>query len=316
MFLCAAEWIWDLSLASLLFLLDKNLNMQNTYFPIHLKKKKTKCPNLWLVYSGMNCSSSVLRLNVMTVNSSEFGIFLDSCRENWACAVNLLCILLLFTYYSDLVSWIKLRRISNSSYSDLILLSNTQLRVYICCQYKQDLIQIKRQRGRNSSSAVASSITQTGIKWWLCDSKESLFKTRRMLRLTEEKRGISSIQLGSDQNTTASPAAAENSSDRGRGHRKVLQFKTHRANILSSNMLSNCHFPLLGRHCLKCSSYPKFWRASRDSFKSVFIQCSHVRVDFFLCHCSPLWSLNMTERDGGQNPQLPLWHLPPAAAQL
>lgn len=79
----------------------------------------------------------------MTVNSSEFQIFLDSCRENGASAVNLLCDLLLFTYYSDLVSWIKLRGISNSSYSDLILLSNIQLCVYICCQYKQDFIQIK-----------------------------------------------------------------------------------------------------------------------------------------------------------------------------
>ncbi len=39
---------------------------------------------------------------------------------------------------------------------------------------------------------------QTSINRWLCDSAES-----------EEKRGISSIQLGSDQNTTAQNQSEE-----------------------------------------------------------------------------------------------------------
>lgn len=64
----------------------------------------------------------------------KFQIFLDWSRFllQGAAAANLLCDLLLFTYYSDPRSWIKLRRISNSSYSDLILLSNTRLCVFTC----------------------------------------------------------------------------------------------------------------------------------------------------------------------------------------
>lgn len=49
-------------------------------------------------------------------------------------SVNRLSDLLLFSYYSDLLSWIKLRRISNSSYSHLILLSNTGLSVFTSVQ--------------------------------------------------------------------------------------------------------------------------------------------------------------------------------------
>lgn len=87
-------------------------------------------------------------IHLIPLSFRYFWLF-PSCRRSES--------LLLFTYYSDLLFWIKLRNISNSSYCDLILLSNTQLCVYICRQYKQFLIQIK-DRDRNSSSAALSSI--------------------------------------------------------------------------------------------------------------------------------------------------------------
>lgn len=151
-----------------------------------------KCKCQWSAIWNMQACTLQLQLpsHSNSFNSSEFRIFLlmfSSCSEDWASALNLL----LVTYYSDLLFWIKLRNICNSSYCDLLLLTDTQHSVYICHQHKRLLIQII-DGDRNSSSAVLSSIETIRHRLTACCSKPTL-------RRKEELASFSSDQIRTQQ---------------------------------------------------------------------------------------------------------------------
>lgn len=150
---------------------------------------------MWI--PNLSCSCSQKRYD--SFNSFEFQIFLDGC-----------CFpageLLLICCYSHIILIWCLGLSWGESLILLILIWSCSQAfgsecVYMCCQCKQDLIQIKDTEAGIAAQQPRHHQKRPSVSWWLCESTQLQFKARWTILLSvKKKRGISSIQIGSEHN--------------------------------------------------------------------------------------------------------------------
>lgn len=137
---------------------------------------------MWI--PNLSCSCSQKRYD--SFNSFEFQIFLDGC-----------CLpageLLLICCYSHIILIWCLGLNWGESLILLILIWSccqafSSECVYMCCQCKQDLIQIKDTEAGIAAQQPCHHQKRPSVSWWLCESTQLQSKARWTILLSVQKR--------------------------------------------------------------------------------------------------------------------------------